>query len=170
MIDGTTPTDSTLSLPLRIAVCGASVAQAALLETAEEVGRAIARRNAVLVCGGMGGVMEAAARGARHEGGTTIGVLPGANESDANPWISLPLPTAMGEGRNILVVRFANALIALGGEWGTLSEIALAMRIGTPVILLQPTLARNLSIETATGPDDAVSRAIDRALGIRDSR
>ncbi|MGH7501323.1 MAG: TIGR00725 family protein [Longimicrobiales bacterium] len=148
---------------IRIAVCGASHANLQLAHVAEELGREIARNDCILVCGGMGGVMEAVARGACLEGGATIGVLPGDDPHEANPWISLPLPTGMGEGRNILVVRFANVIIALGGDWGTLSEIALAMRTGTPVILLQPTLAKDLAIEIADSPHNAVARALVRA-------
>lgn len=104
--------------------------------------------------------MQAAARGAAAEGGLTIGVLPGGDAAEANPFIALPLPTAMGEGRNMLVVRFAEAVIAIGGEWGTLSEIALARRIGVPVILLAPTLARGLDLEVAATPEEAVARAL----------
>lgn len=151
--------------PIRIAVCGASSGDPELLAHAETVGREIARHGAILICGGMGGVMEAAARGAHAEGGSTIGVLPGTRSLEANPWISIPLPTGMGEGRNILVVRFADAVIAVGGEWGTLSEIALAKRIGTPVILFQPSLALHLPIDAATDARHAVQWAIEKAGG-----
>jgi len=156
--------------PLRIAVCGGGVADAALARSAEAVGERIARAGAILVCGGLGGVMEAAARGAAAVGGLSIGVLPGTDASAANRWIGLPLPTGLGEARNALVVRFADAVIALGGEWGTLSEIALAMRTGVPVVLLAPTLAASLGLETATDPEDAVARALDRATEARRSR
>jgi hypothetical protein len=153
--------------PIRLAVCGAGIADAALSRLAEELGREIAQVGAVLVCGGLGGVMEAAARGANAAGGLTIGVLPGATAAGANPWIMLPLPTGMGEARNTLVVRFADAAIAVGGEWGTLSEIALAMKIGVPVILLAPALASGLDIETAADPADAVRRALRHARQAR---
>jgi len=149
--------------PLRIAVCGAGKADATLIKTAERVGALIAREGAVLICGGLGGVMEAAARGAHDADGLTIGVLPGEDAGDANPWIFLPLPTAMGEARNALVVRFADAVIAIGGEWGTLSEIALAMKIGLPVVLLAPTIAADFELETADDPEDAVRRALRHA-------
>ncbi len=148
---------------LRIAVCGAGAADAETLALALELGGELARAGAVLVCGGRAGVMEAAARGACEAGGQTVGVLPGAGAQEANPWITLPLPTGMGEARNALVVRFAEAVIALGGEWGTLSEIALAAKIGVPVILLRPTLASALPLEVATDPADAVRRAIRHA-------
>jgi len=141
-------------------VCGGHGADASAISLAEQVGAAIARAHAVLICGGLGGVMEAAARGASSAGGLTVGVLPGTSADEANPWIAVPLPTGMGEARNALVVRFANAIIAIDGEWGTLSEVALACRMGIPVVLLAPTLTAGLGLETATGPDDAVARAL----------
>jgi uncharacterized protein (TIGR00725 family) len=149
--------------PVRIAVCGPGRAHAAELVAAEAVGAAIARAGAVLLCGGLGGVMEAAARGAAQQGGLTMGILPGANADAANAWIALPLPTGMGEGRNVLVVRFADAVIAVGGEWGTLSEIALARKIDVPIVLLLPTIARDLGIEEAPDPETAVTRALSLA-------
>jgi hypothetical protein len=149
---------------LLIAVCGAGRETPALEQSAEAVGRLIAEAGAVLVCGGLGGVMNAAARGAAQAGGLTIGVLPGRLATDGNPWIALPLPTAMGEGRNVLVVRFADAVIAVGGEWGTLSEIALAKKIGRPVVLLEPSpLAAHLGLEIAPDPETAVRRALAAA-------
>ena len=108
-------------------------ASAAELAQAEEAGAAIAAAGAVLVCGGLGGVMEAACRGARSEGGMTLGLLPGTDREDANGWVALALPTGLGEGRNALIVRAADAVVAIGGGWGTLSEIALALRAGVPV-------------------------------------
>jgi uncharacterized protein (TIGR00725 family) len=105
-----------------------------VIEAAEEVGRLLAERGAMLVCGGLGGTMEAACRGARAGGGTTIGILPGLSRSDANPFVDVVVPTGLGEARNALVVRAADAVIALGGGYGTLSEIALALRAGKPVI------------------------------------
>ena len=103
------------------------------LAAAEEAGAAIASAGAVLVCGGLGGVMEAACRGARSEGGTTIGLLPGTDREEANGWVVLALPTGLGEGRNALIVRAADAVVAIGGGFGTLSEIAFALRAGVPV-------------------------------------
>lgn len=149
--------------PIRIAVCGAGVDSANACALAEEVGREIAAAGAVLVCGGLGGVMETAARGAAQAGGLTIGVLPGRDSVQANPWIALPLATGMGEGRNVLVVRFADSVIAVGGEWGTLSEVALARKIGVPVVLLAPTLAAGLGLEEAATPADAVKSALAAA-------
>ena len=108
-------------------------ASAAELAQAEEAGAAIADGGGVLVSGGLGGVMEAACRGARARGGLTVGLLPGTDREDANGWVVLPLPTGLGEARNALVVRAAQAVVAIGGGWGTLSEIALALRAGVPV-------------------------------------
>ncbi len=117
-----------------IAVIGAGTADRPLLDVAEEVGRLIAKKGAVLVCGGLGGVMEAAAKGARSEGGMTIGILPQPHRQEANPYIEIPVVTGLGEGRNIIIVRTADALIAVGGEFGTLSEIAFGLKAGKPVI------------------------------------
>jgi len=114
-----------------------------------------------LVCGGLSGVMTAVARGAALAGGLTVGVLPGRLATDANPWINLALPTAMGEGRNVLVVRFADAVIAIGGEWGTVSEIALARKLGKQVILLAPSAATSrLGLKVAADPEAAVAAAL----------
>lgn len=152
---------------LRIAVCGAGASSAEVDRIAEAVGRAIGEAGAILICGGHGGVMEAAARGADAAGGLTIGVLPGRDARDASAWIDVPLPTAMGEGRNVLVVRFADAVVAVAGEWGTLSEVALARKIGIPVVLLAPTLAAALDLETADTPAAAVARALALAAEAR---
>ena len=105
-----------------------------VLEAAELVGRELARRGAVVVCGGRGGAMEAVCRGAASEGGTAIGILPGDDRSEANEWVTVAIPTGLGELRNGLVVRAADAVIAVGGGFGTLSEIGLALRIGRTVI------------------------------------
>ena len=104
------------------------------LAAAEEAGAAVATAGATLVCGGLGGVMEAACRGARSRGGFTVGLLPGDDREDANGWVVLALPTGLGEARNALIVRAADAVVAIGGGWGTLSEIALALRRGIPVV------------------------------------
>ncbi len=117
-----------------IGVIGAGNADAALTGIAEEVGRLIATRNALLVCGGLGGVMEAAARGAKDAGGTTIGILPQATKEMANQYIDVPVATGFGEGRNVVIIRTADALIAVGGEYGTLSEVAFALKMGKPVV------------------------------------
>lgn len=104
---------------------------------AETVGRLLAERGAILVCGGLGGVMAAAARGAAEAGGLTVGLLPGDERRHANPHIKVALPTGLGEMRNPLIARVADALIAVGGGFGTLSEVAFALRIGRPVVTLR---------------------------------
>jgi len=105
-----------------------------LLAAAEDAGACVAAAGAGLVCGGLGGVMEAACRGARSRGGLTLGLLPGTSRDDANGWVVVAVPTGLGEARNALVVRAADAVVALGGGWGTLSEIALALKAGVPVV------------------------------------
>lgn len=120
-----------------IAVVGGSTCSAVEAELAEDVGRRLAGAGAMVVCGGLDGVMEAVARGVRAAGGLTIGILPGADPHDANPFVDVPLATGMGEMRNALIVRAARAVIAIGGGHGTLSEVALALRIGTPVVGLR---------------------------------
>jgi len=123
--------------PRAIGVIGAGDAPPALAAQAEAVGREIATHGATLVCGGRAGVMEAAARGARGAGGHTIGIIPGYEHSGANPYIEFVIATGMGEARNVIVVASADALIALAGEAGTLSEIALAQKLGRPVVALE---------------------------------
>ena len=104
------------------------------LAVAEKAGAAVAEAGCGLVCGGLGGVMEAACRGARSRGGLTLGLLPGLDREAANGWVVVAVPTGLGEARNALVVRSADAVVAIGGGWGTLSEIALALKAGLPVV------------------------------------
>jgi uncharacterized protein (TIGR00725 family) len=148
--------------PYRIAVVGAGKATEVEHALAHEVGGAIGRAGAILVCGGLGGVMEAAARGAREAGGLTIGILPGPSSQAANDWISVPLATGMGEARNALVVRSAEAVIAVGGGWGTLSEIALARKMGLEVATLG-TPPGALGLPSMPSGADAVRWALERA-------
>jgi uncharacterized protein (TIGR00725 family) len=117
-----------------VAVIGASNATEWELSTAETLGRALASAGCVLVCGGLGGVMNAAARGAQSADGVTIGILPGDDRELASPHLTVAIATGFGEARNAIVARSADAVIAVGGEFGTLSEIALALKMGTPVI------------------------------------
>jgi uncharacterized protein (TIGR00725 family) len=117
-----------------VAVVGRGDAGADERELAEQVGRRLAEEGAVVVCGGLGGVMEAACKGARDAGGTTVGILPGLDRREANPHVEVAIPTGLGEARNALVVRAADALVAVGGGYGTLSEIALALKTGRAVI------------------------------------
>ena len=119
-----------------VAVVGPGEASSEEVEIAHAVGEGLARAGAVVVCGGLGGVMEAACRGAREGGGTTLGLLPGLDRREANPYVEVAVPTGMGEARNALVVRAADALVAVGGGYGTLSEIALALKAGKPVAAL----------------------------------
>ena len=117
-----------------VAVVGGGEAGAEAVAVAEDVGRELARRGAVVLCGGLGGVMEAACRGAKAEGGTTVGILPTDDRRHANEYVDIAIATGMGEARNALVVRAADVVLAIDGEFGTLSEIALALRTGTPVV------------------------------------
>ena len=148
--------------PSYIGVCGAGMqaARAADLHAAEEVGRLVAEAGGIVVCGGLGGVMEAACRGARSADGVAIGLLPGADRRSANPFVTIAIPTGMGELRNGLVVRSADAVIAIGGEWGTLSEIALAIKAGTPVVGVDTWDLGRGEIEVAPDPGAAVARAL----------
>jgi uncharacterized protein (TIGR00725 family) len=141
-----------------VAVVGAGDAGEVDLAVAEDLGRELATRGAVVVCGGLGGVMEAVCRGARAAGGRTVGILPGDDRFDANPHVELAVATGLGEARNLLVVRTADAVVAVGGEFGTLSEIALALRLGTPVIGIA-----TWELSKAGRPVDAVVRVAGAA-------
>jgi len=120
-----------------IGVIGGRRTEKSLLKEAEKAGRLIAKNGATLVCGGLGGVMEAAARGAKAEGGLTLGILPQNDAKEANRFIDIPIATGLGIGRNLIIARTADALIAVGGEYGTLSEIAFALQMGKPVVGIQ---------------------------------
>ena len=146
-----------------IAVIGSSSCTPEVAAWAETVGRLLAEHGAVLLCGGLGGVMEAAARGAQQSGGLTVGILPGSAVDDANPYIDVPLATGMGEMRNALIVRAAQAAIAIGGGWGTLSEIAMAQRIKTPVVGLQDAFPSAIDIPRVSSPAAAVAWALEHA-------
>ena len=143
---------------------GSGTSDARLDGIAEEVGRLLALRGAVRVSGGLGGIMEAACRGARNAGGATVGLLPGTDRSEGNRWVEIAIPTGLGEARNALVVRSADAVIAIGGEYGTLSEIALALKMGKPVIGIETwELSRggipSRDVLRATTAAEAVERA-----------
>lgn len=146
-----------------VAVIGGSACTTQEAEWASAVGRLIAQRGGVLLCGGLGGVMEAAARGAKAAGGLTVGILPGHDAAEANASIDVALATGMGEMRNALVVRAAQAVIAIGGGWGTLSEIALARRTNTPVVGLHDAFTSAVEIHRETRPEDAVRWALEQA-------
>jgi uncharacterized protein (TIGR00725 family) len=150
-----------------IAVIGGGQCTKKEAELAEEVGRELARRGAVLVCGGLGGVMEAACRGASAEGGTTIGILPGDDRQAANPYVQIPIATGMGYARNIAVVKSAQVVIAVGGSYGTLSEIGHALQGGIPVIGLNTwSLSRNGREDNAIIPAQSPIEAVDKALDL----
>ena len=144
----------------RIAVVGERDASQSLLREAEHVGKGIAERGAILICGGMGGVMEAAAKGCSLAGGRVVGILPTENAEDANAYVTIPVVTGMGEGRNIIVVRSAQAVIAVGGRYGTLSEVALALRLRIPVIGLHTWV---FSREAVDEPDAVIRVASAQA-------
>ena len=146
-----------------VAVVGGSTCTGTEAEWAAAVGRLVAERGAILVCGGLGGVMEAAARGAKQAGGLTIGILPGDDPGAANPHIDVAIATGMGEMRNALIVRAAGAVIAIGGGWGTLSEIALARRIETPVVGLHDSFRPAVEIARVEQPEQAVQWALEQA-------
>lgn len=146
-----------------IAVIGGSTCTDKEARAAEETGRLLAEHGAVVVCGGLGGVMEAVAKGAKANGGTTVGILPGADPAAANAYIDIPLATGLGEMRNFLIVRAAHALIAIGGGVGTLSELALAQRIGRPVVGLHDSFRNALKIPRVESAEAAVRWALERA-------
>lgn len=148
-----------------VAVVGAGIADAEETRIAEEVGRLIAMRGAIVVCGGMTGVMEAACRGAKSAGGTTVGILPGPRRSDANDFVDIAIPTGLGEMRNPLVVRSADVVIAVAGEFGTLSEIAFALKTGTPVVGVRTwELVRSGSVVEAFSVAGTAADAVERAF------
>jgi len=148
---------------IRIAVIGGSRAGRQAIENAFEVGRLIARSGAVVVCGGLGGVMEAACRGAREEGGLVVAILPGGSPADANPWVDIPIATGLGYTRNALVVMNADAVIAVDGEYGTLSEIAYGKIHGKKVVGLGTWDVKG--IVAATTPEEAVRMALEGLAG-----
>ncbi|MDD5605279.1 MAG: TIGR00725 family protein [Dehalococcoidales bacterium] len=144
-----------------ISVIGGSRASEEDLRLAEETGREIASKGVVLICGGLGGVMEAACRGARQAGGLTVGILPGDKRSSANSFVDIPVVTGMGYGRNVIVARSAQAVIAIGGSYGTLSEISYALQSGVPVIGLN-----TWEFSRGGKPDKAIIRASSAAEAV----
>ena len=146
-----------------VAVVGPGEATPDEADAAEQVGAGLARAGAVVVCGGLGGVMAAACRGAHDAGGMTIAILPGPDRAAANQWARVVIPTDMGEMRNALVVRAADAVIAVGGGYGTLSEVALALKTGVPVVGINAWPIEGI-LEVGS-PRDAVQAAVARAPG-----
>lgn len=150
-----------------VAVVGGAEASRPELARAREVGRALGEAGAVVVCGGLGGVMEAACRGAHEAGGLTVGLLPGRERGEANRHVDVALPTGLGEARNALVVAAADAVVAVGGEYGTLAEIALALKAGIPVVGLGTwDLVRHGVADTGIVVADDPVEAAALALGL----
>ena len=157
---------------LIIAVIGGGQCSTKEAVLAETVGRELAKREVILVCGGLGGVMEAACRGATIESGLTIGILPGDDPATCNPFVQIPVATGIGYARNIAVVKSAQAVIAIDGDYGTLSEIGYALKADIPVIGLNTwSLSRNgqedKSIIEAEDAVDAVEKAVSLARGLK---
>jgi len=148
-----------------IAVIGGSRCSPEEAELAEAVGRELAKQGAILICGGMGGVMEAACRGARSEGGITVGILPGDHRYAANPYVDIPIVTGMGYARNVIVVKSAQAAIAINGGYGTLSEIAHGLQNNIPVIGLNTwCLSLNGQVDNSIIPAQSAQEAVEKAI------
>ena len=159
--------DPSVERPLRIGVIGSGDAEGEVLVAARAVGRALARAEALLVCGGLGGVMAAAAEGAAEEGAPVLGLLPGDDPADAAPGVSIPIPTGLGEARNALVVKASEAVIAVSGEWGTMSEAAFCMKLGVPLVGVLDSLPDEFPVDRFRDPAAAVARAFELAQGRR---
>jgi uncharacterized protein (TIGR00725 family) len=142
-----------------VAVCGASEATASQLASAREVGRLLAEAGVVVINGGLGGVSGAASEGASRAGGLVVGILPDTDRRGANPHLTVSLPSGMGQARNVLIVTAAESVIAIGEGWGTLSEIAIARRLGRPVVALDSWSVKGL--DAVDTPADAVRRALE---------
>lgn len=158
----------------QIAVIGKGAPDEELVPLAQEVGRRLAEAGATVVCGGMGGVMEAASRGAREAGGDVIGIVPGEDPTSGNPHITHEVATGIGHARNLAVVASGDAVIAIGGEWGTLAEIGFARRLGRRVVALRSwtvsgpgEMEGGPGIEVASDPPAAVELALEAAGGGR---
>jgi uncharacterized protein (TIGR00725 family) len=155
-------------MALQIGVVGEGVCSRRVARDAERVGAAIAAAGAILVCGGLKGVMEAASRGAAQAGGVVLGLLPGFSRDDANRWVSAAVVTGMDQARNILVVRSSDAIVAIGGMYGTLSEIAMALKLGIPIVglrtwRLRQADARPVPLLRAVSPEEAARKALAAA-------
>ena len=153
---------------MQISIVGEAGATPETAALAEEVGAELGRRGITLVCGGGHGVMEAVCRGAKSEGGTTVGILPSSDPSAGNRWVDIRIPTGLGQGRNVIIARSGNAVIAIGGRYGTLSEIGHALKAGIPVVGLNTwTISKqgavDPSIIVATDAKDAVEKAVAAA-------
>ncbi len=154
-----------------IAVIGDSSCSPEEAKLAETVGELLAQRGVTVICGGLGGVMEAVCRGAKSKGGLTVGILPGQDSSMANPWVDIPVVTGIGEARNVAVVKSAQAVIAIGGSYGTLSEIAYALKSSIPVIGLNTwSLSRNGREDDSIIRVQSATEAVDKAISLAEKR
>lgn len=143
-----------------IGIIGGGTCSPKIAGVARAVGEEVAVRKGMVVCGGLGGVMEAACQGAHAKGGTTIGLLPGCSKASANAFVDIVIPTGMGDARNIMIIRTADAVIAIDGEYGTLSEIAFCLKFKVPVVGLA-TWDVDPRIQEASTPKTAVEMAFD---------
>jgi len=153
---------NTMDRSNHVGVIGAGECSDSTYKLARDIGVEIGNKGWILVCGGLGGVMEAAARGCLEAGGITVGILPGLKKDSANPYIKIPLPTGLGEGRNLLVVRASDVLISIAGGYGTLSEIALALKMNKPVIGLE-TWKDISGIQYVSDPREAIQKVRELA-------
>jgi uncharacterized protein (TIGR00725 family) len=154
-----------------IAVIGDSSCSPEEAKLAETVGELLAQRGVTIVCGGLTGVMEAVCRGAKSKGGLTVGILPGQDASTANPWVDIPVVTGIGEARNVAVVKSAQAVIAIGGNYGTLSVIAYALKSNIPVIGLNTwSLSRNGQEDDSIIRVQSAAKAVDKAISLAKKR
>jgi uncharacterized protein (TIGR00725 family) len=154
-----------------IAVIGASSCSPEETKLAQSVGELLAQQGAIVVCGGLGGVMDAVCRGAKSKGGLTIGILPGQDASMANPCVDIPVVTGLGEARNVVVVKSAQAVIAIGGSYGTLSEIAYALKSNIPVIGLNTwSLSLNGREDDSIIKVQSATEAVDKAISLTKRR
>jgi len=149
-----------------VGVVGAGKCSKKLRDQAYAVGKAIAEQGAVLVCGGLKGVMEAAAHGAKDAGGVTIGIIPGRDKSGANPYIDIVIPTGIGEARNVLVVQTSDAIVSLHGKYGTISEMAFSLKLGRPLVSLVEWSVLP-EVITVPDPEQAVEKAVELARNAR---
>jgi uncharacterized protein (TIGR00725 family) len=154
-----------------IAVIGNSSCSPEEAKLAETVGELLAQQGVIIICGGLTGVMEAVCRGAKSKGGLTVGILPGQDSSMANPWVDIPVVTGIGEARNVAVVKSAQAVIAIGGSYGTLSEIAYALKSSIPVIGLNTwSLSRNGRKDDSIIRVQSATEAVDKAISLAQRR
>lgn len=150
-----------------VGVIGDGICSAETAGIAEQVGAELGRKGCIVVCGGLGGVMEAACRGAKRAGATTVGILPGDSREAANPYVDVAIVTGMGEARNVLVAKTSQALIAIGGRYGTLSEIALALGLGIPVVGVGTwQLSRQGKLDAGIVPVSTVEDAVEMAIAL----